>query len=149
MGREGEREWLTWWAERCRWGACGAVCFSRTGTQPECCEGCLRRWSCPGWSTPPDRLMPHGCSEPCSTAADERCHRHRIWLVSVKHGCDESKKCLFVVFMLQASPCQPSWRLPAVSVWFSRDYRHASQTENGKQQTCPHTPMLFFTSFKP
>lgn len=96
MGREGEREWLTWWAERCRWGVCGAVCFSRTGMQPECCEGCLRRWSCPRWSTPPDRLMPHGCSGLCSTVTDERCDGHRIWLSSVKNGCDETKKCLWL-----------------------------------------------------
>lgn len=63
---------LTWWAERCRWGACGDVCLSRTGMLPKCCAGCQTCWSGPGCSTPPDRLMPHGCLETCSTEGANR-----------------------------------------------------------------------------
>lgn len=95
-----KEEWLTWWAEHCRWGARGAVCVSRTGMPPKCHEGCLRRWSCPRWSTPPDRLRPHGCLEACSTVGvEERVTDNEL---DLSHR-NKKRECLFVVFTLNVT----------------------------------------------
>lgn len=121
MGRW-RREGLTWWAERCRLEACRAVCSSRRGMLQECCEGCPRRWSCPGWSTLPGRLMPHECSEPCSTAGGKVTATHSgVIKLGVYSICGFHASC-------QVLPCQLSLLLPAISVWSSRDYSHACQT---------------------
>lgn len=117
---------LTWWVAHCRWGSCGDVCLSKTGTMPKCCAGCQTHWSGPGYSTPPVRLMPHGCLKTCSTESVNK------WRCGDKQ--ENTRVAGFSIYICgsrvsyQILPCRPGLQLPVVSVVSSQDYSHVFQT---------------------